>query len=121
MRRIDKAFSVFKGKARCEIIPNYCPYNVDPRLPDVDGNTYREETECREQGCRGISCEDCWDTELPQRPARIDWTDATDEDVDAMTIAEAIFIVKRLSVNVSETHVAKALQIIINKIDQHSK
>ena len=64
MRRIDKAFSVFKGKARCEIIPNYCPYNVDPRLPDVDGNTYREETECREQGCRGISCEECWDVEL---------------------------------------------------------
>ena len=66
MRRIDKAFKVLKDKARCEIIPNYCPYNIDHSLPDVDGDTYREETSCREQGCRGISCEECWDTKLSE-------------------------------------------------------
>lgn len=63
MRRIDKAFSVFPGMARCEIIPNCCPFQIDPNLPDVDGNTFKTSDTLNGPGCRGISCEECWNTQ----------------------------------------------------------
>ena len=64
MRRIDAAFKKFEGMARCEIIPNCCPCQIDPSLPDVDGNTYVTSDHEDRQGCRGITCEECWDAEL---------------------------------------------------------
>ena len=58
---------------------------------------------------------------MPERPARTDWANATEEDVSEMTIGEAIFIAKSLCVNASENHVTKALQMIIDEVDKHRR
>ena len=63
VRRIDKAFEVFKGKAKCEIVPNCCPYQIDKSLPDVDGNTFKTSDSLNGPGCRGITCDECWEAE----------------------------------------------------------
>lgn len=63
MRRIDKAFKTFKGMTRCEIVPSCCPYQIDPSLPDLDVNTYKTSDTLNGPGCRGITCEECWDVE----------------------------------------------------------
>ena len=64
MRRIDKAFEVFNGRARCEIVPNCCPYQIDQSLPDVDGDTFKTSDSLNGPGCRGITCEECWDQKI---------------------------------------------------------
>jgi hypothetical protein len=63
-RRIDKAFDILKGMAKCEIIPNYCPYQINASLPDIDTDTYKTSDSINGPGCRGINCEECWNTEL---------------------------------------------------------
>lgn len=63
-RRIDKAFSKFKGEARCEIVPNRCPAEVNDSWPDLDVNTYKSSDNLDYHGCRGITCEECWDCEI---------------------------------------------------------
>ena len=64
MKRIDKAFSCFKGEARCQIIENHCPYEMDNSLDDYDINTFQFSDTHIEKGCRGITCAECWDKEL---------------------------------------------------------
>lgn len=66
MRRIDKAFEKFTGMARCQIVPTYCPYNVDNSWEDADLDTYQfSDNGCNnERGCRGITCDECWDKEV---------------------------------------------------------
>jgi hypothetical protein len=64
LRRIDKAFEKFIGMARCQIVPTYCPCDVDTSWDDVDLDTYRLSGNGHynnESGCRGITCEECWD------------------------------------------------------------
>lgn len=65
MKRIDLGFKAFPGFARCEIIGDHCPYEADKSLPDYDVGTFKfVEYEGDENGCRGIVCEECWDTEI---------------------------------------------------------
>ena len=64
MRRIDKAFQCFKGQYRSEIIDDYCPYEMDDSLDDFDINTYTFSDSSTGHGCRGITCEECWDKEI---------------------------------------------------------
>lgn len=64
MKTIERGFTFFKDKARCEIVDNYCPYEMDNMLDDMDLDTYEFVDENTERGCRGITCEQCWDKEL---------------------------------------------------------
>ncbi|MBQ8044019.1 MAG: hypothetical protein IJ272_07745 [Clostridia bacterium] len=68
MRRIDKAFRCFPGKLKCQIVAEYCPCEMDSKLEGMDINTYRFSDEAgaqdTEPGCRGITCEDCWEKEI---------------------------------------------------------
>ena len=63
-RRIDEAFKSFKGECRSYIIDNYCPHDIDKNLEDIDIDTYQFSDDNIEKGCRGITCEECWDKEL---------------------------------------------------------
>ena len=66
-RRITKALQRFKGECKSYIIDNYCPYDMDNNLEDLDPSTFVYSNEvyvAHERGCRGITCEDCWDKEL---------------------------------------------------------
>lgn len=62
MRYIDEGFSKL-NKCRSEIVENYCPSDVEQELPDLDINTYKFEDGDTQKGCRGITCEECWDKE----------------------------------------------------------
>ena len=64
MRRIEKAFEVVENLMRCEIIDNFCPDLIDPSLPNFDINTFKHSDDPDGPGCRGITCEECWDMEL---------------------------------------------------------
>lgn len=63
MKRIDKAKSFF-NEARCEITYNRCPHDMDETLEDYDINTFQFSDLNVEVGCRGITCEECWEKEL---------------------------------------------------------
>lgn len=60
MTRIEKALAFFKGVSRCQIIEEYCPFEMDGSLEDYDANTYCFFDDNTEKGCRGITCEECW-------------------------------------------------------------
>lgn len=120
MRRIDKAFEKFPGQARCEIIPTCCPYQIDHALPDYDVDTFISSDSCNGPGCRGITCEECWDTELPERPIRTDWRNATDQEVSAMSFEEATLIIqKQIDLGHSKgdlrprAHITRAMEIVL--------
>ena len=61
MKRIDVGFKLFKHLCREEIIDEHCPYEIDSILPDQDIDTYKFLDGCIERGCRGITCEECWE------------------------------------------------------------
>lgn len=66
-RRITQALQRFKGECKSYIIDNYCPYDMDKNLEDLDPSTFSYSNEvyvAHERGCRGITCEECWDKEL---------------------------------------------------------
>jgi len=68
MRRIDKAFSHFPDKLKCQIVTEHCPYEMDNNLDNMDINTYHFSDEAGaedpDSGCRGITCEECWEKEI---------------------------------------------------------
>ena len=64
MTRLEKAFTVFKGEMRSEIVDDRCPHEMDESLEDFDIDTYRFPDDNVERGCRGITCEKCWDKPL---------------------------------------------------------
>jgi len=67
MKRIDKAFKLLRGKGRDEIITNYCPCILIKSLPDFDIDSYKFEDSCIERGCRGLTCDACWDKEIEEK------------------------------------------------------
>ena len=62
MSIIQEALNKGIADFRTALIEEHCPYEVNKNLPDFDINTYKvKEFEWQERGCRGITCEDCWE------------------------------------------------------------
>ena len=68
MKRIDKAFKSFPNKSKCQIVVEHCPYEMDATMEDMDIDTYcfsgQADSGNEEPGCRGITCEECWEKEI---------------------------------------------------------
>jgi len=59
---IQKALNSGLVNCRQQLIDECCPYDVDRTMPDVDFNTYKtKESKKQERGCRGMTCEECWE------------------------------------------------------------
>lgn len=68
MKRYELAIVKFESIEKKELIDNYCPSDL------VDGPSWDEETwkythegkRLLKQGCRGIQCKECWETEVEE-------------------------------------------------------
>ena len=62
--RIDAAMDsqMFPQELRSTISSEYCPYEMDSSLENIDMDTYRfsEYNGDDRVGCRGITCDECW-------------------------------------------------------------
>ena len=65
MTRLEKAVEVLKEHQTERIVRQLCPECIDKELPYCDKNTFTRYTNYTEgTGCRGITCEQCWNKEL---------------------------------------------------------
>lgn len=66
MKRIEKALEI-KGRfssSAIMIIQNNCPDDMYEDLEGMDCSTAKFGSSIDECGCRGITCEECWNKEL---------------------------------------------------------
>ena len=58
----------FPNKSKCQIVVEHCPYEMDATMEDMDIDTYcfsgQADSGNEEPGCRGITCEECWEKEI---------------------------------------------------------
>jgi len=66
MKRIEKLKEQFSYFSESHLIETLCPYDIDKELENCDKETLRlkHEPPAFKSGCRGITCEECWDKEL---------------------------------------------------------
>lgn len=66
MKMIEKGLGVFKESTRSEIIENHCPKDMNKNLEDMDAYTFTfsDVVTGTERGCRGVTCEECWNKEI---------------------------------------------------------
>jgi hypothetical protein len=62
MTLLEKAFEIEKGQIeKNQIVETNCPYDYNLGL-DLDSD-YAYNKDLKITGCRGISCEECWNKE----------------------------------------------------------
>ena len=120
--RIDKALEIMKDKTREEILEKYCPHDTILRLPNMDGNTWDASV----PGCRGISCEECWNVDVEEKFVRTDWRDATEQEIAEMTFDEAKAILQK-QINLGHkkgdfkprAHMTRAMEIVLEMAEKY--
>lgn len=81
MKRIDKAYELFPDGVdlgdgvvipKEEYVYEFCPYNLG--VDDTDSAYYDNgnEKDIQDKGCRGITCEECWNKEVEETVSDID-------------------------------------------------
>lgn len=70
MTRIEMGFKFFKDLIRAEITADHCPHEIDENLPDMDIRTYKLDADVCDKGCRGITCDECWDKQYRKHKSK---------------------------------------------------
>ena len=64
MKRIERAIERENKKLKDRIIIGSCPCYIDNELPDLDDEIKMFNSDGNIIGCRGITCEECWNQEI---------------------------------------------------------